>query len=137
MSAADLQTYITANEPTPTLAALTRFGEADVTTINTTVLLEYCTQAIRTFEKDYTDYDPTNYPSHQDVARLLVMRALYQRTNDYGMVQSINEDLKSITADLMRRGFLPVSDSPYIPSTPVQGSKPPWDRTVFEDYRID
>lgn len=133
----NLQTYITANEPEPTLRALTRFGQSDTSSIDTTVLLEYCEAAIRQFEADFTDYDAVNYPAHQDVARYLVLRALWARTHDADQVKEIDEKLESLTKKLVRRRFRPRSNVTSVASIPTVGRKPHWDASHFEGYRID
>lgn len=133
----NLQTYITANEPEPTLAALTRFGESDTSTINTTILLEYCEAAIRQFETDFLAYDATNYPVHQDVARYLVLRALWGRTHDANQVEEIDKKLAPLVKNLMRRRFMPRTNETSIPTTPTPGRKPHWDSSTFDGYRID
>lgn len=135
-TAAYLSTDVQTNEDNTVLKALTNRSTPTATTIDTTVLLDVCGQAISRFQREVTTYDPDNYGEHLYIARSFVMIILHQKTaNGQKKAAEIYEAIRpSIDQFRKKRTLAPITDSTWEP-TARESSKPPFDDTFFTPFK--
>lgn len=139
-NASDLSTHMQSIPPLQRrLIAMTNFNTDSPTSVNTSVLEDYCDEAIDWFQLEFGDYDATNYPSHKTLARYRVMQLMAADAEDLDMFEQYEQKMLPIMEGLRRKRRAPVSgNSPFTPTDPTDGGtievKPDFDDTKFESY---
>lgn len=138
-TAADLSTHLQSIPPLDrALKVLTNFGTTSATTINTTVLLQYCSQAIEWFENDFGTYDPDTSRWHRDLTRYKVLQLLYGDTNNPNKVKEYEEKMAPLIERIRgQRTTQPATNSPYTPTvlnTNGRVVRPDFDDSAFDGY---
>lgn len=138
-TAAALVTWMTANADEALLIGLTNRSTPSATTIDSDNLTAACENAVSTFARLISTYDPDTYVEHYEVASQLAIAFLYRRTR--GGAQAASEIMSQLqpTIDQWRRmrRIKPESSSPYTPTVVEQGTLPPMDSTFFDGYVSD
>lgn len=117
--ASDLATYIqTFPTMTRRLIIISNYDDSTATTVDSTALEAFCTEALHYFALYLGPYDATNYPTHKTIAKKILEAMMMADTDSRDVSESIKKAIEPFMEAFKRgRTLYPVTNAVRTPTT--------------------